>query len=100
MTWSDYIVNIAAPHSKGNAAHWFRYLRKDIDKCGVLFTKQDVEALYNNAALTPFQRVSIKAAFEDGSPTQQHIQSLNSKYKSNTLQRLREKYEKIDSCEQ
>lgn len=93
MTWSDYIVKIVAPHSKGSANHWFRYLRKDINKCGVLFSKEDIEALYRNEALTPFQRVSIKAAFEEDSPTRQHILNLNSRAKRNSILAVREKYE-------
>ena len=79
ITWSEYILRIASPHSKGSARHWFRYLRKDIDKCGDLFTKQDVEALYENEALTPFQRVSLRSAFEEDSPTRRYIMSLNEK---------------------
>ena len=90
--WSDYIV-MAAQHSKNNARHWFRYLRKDIDKCGVLFSKEQVEELYNNDVLTPFQRVSIKAAFEEGSQTRQHIISLNQKVVPNKLATVREKFE-------
>ena len=66
MTWIDYMIK-AAQHSKGNAGHWFRYLRKDINNCGTLFSKKDVEELFCNEALTFFQRVSLKAAFEEGS---------------------------------
>ena len=99
MTWSDYIVTIAAPHSRGNARHWFRYLRKDIDKCGILFSKQDVEEVYRNEALTPFQRVSIKAAFEEGSPTRQHIIGLNNKATHNKIMLVKEKYERTNSSE-
>ena len=98
MLWSDYIVNIAAPHSRGSAKHWFRYLRKYIDKCGVLFSEKEIEELYNNKALTPFQRVSIKAAFDEGSPTRQHVINLNNKANRNKILLLMEKYEKIDSC--
>ena len=93
MDWKEYIATIAAPHSRGSARHWFRYLRKDIDKCGTLFTKLDVEALYRNEALTPFQRVSIRAAFEDGTPTRQHIVSLNNKPTGDKVLSIREKYE-------
>ena len=92
MAWLDYMV-IAAAHSKDNAAHWFRYLRKDIDKCGFLFSKEDVEALYHNEALTPFQRVSLKAAFKEGSPTRQYIIGLNSTANKNKIQLVREKFE-------
>ena len=78
MEWSDYMI-VAANHSKNSAKLWFSYLRKYIDKCGTLFSLQDVEHLYQNAALTPFQRVSIKAAFINGSQTRQYIISLNYK---------------------
>jgi len=76
MTWVDYIENVAAPHSAGNAGHWFRYLRKIVDKD---ISKADVDALYNSEALTPFQRVSIKNAFTNGSPTRAHVTNLNLK---------------------
>jgi serine/threonine-protein kinase RIO1 len=76
MTWTEYIIK-AAQHSRGSAAHWFRYLRKDIDNLGTLFTQKDVDDLVQNEELTYFQRVSLKAAFEEGSPTRQHIINLN-----------------------
>lgn len=79
MAWSDYIVNIAAPHSRGSAEHWLRYLSKDIDKCGTAFSYQDVEQLYSNEALTYYQRVTLKAAFTKDSPTRRYIRSLNEK---------------------
>lgn len=92
MAWSDYMV-MAAEHSKANAGHWFRYLRKDIEKCGETFSKEDVEALVHNEALTPFQRVSLRAAFEEGSPTRQHIIGLNSRANRNKIQAVRERFE-------
>jgi len=93
--WSSYMV-LSARHSRGSARHWFRYLRKEIDKCDVLFSMDDVVALYNNEALTPFQRVSVKAAFTDGSPTRQHIQSLNNSANRNKILSVRVKYGKAD----
>ena len=96
MEWSDYMV-MAAKHSKGSARHWFRYLRKDIDKCGTLFSKEDVENLAKNEALTPFQRVSIRAAFHEGSSTQEHIIGLNRKAGRDKIMRIRAKYENFDS---
>ena len=98
MEWSDYIV-MAAQHSKNNTQLWFRYLRKYIDKCGTLFSKQDVENLYHNDALTPFQRVSIRAAFEPDSQTRQHIISLNNKTNPSKLLLVMEKYVNADSFE-
>ena len=93
--WSSYMV-LSARHSRGNARHWFRYLRKEIDKCGVSFSKEDVVALYNNEALTPFQRVSVKAAFTDGSPTRQYIHSMNNAASRNKILLVRDKYDKAD----
>ena len=90
MTWLDYIVTIAAPHSRYSAQHWFRYLRKDINK---KISKEQIEELYKNKALSAFQRVSLKAAFTEGSPTREHILSLNDKVIPNKLLIAREKYE-------
>jgi len=92
MNWVNYMV-MAAQHSRGNAGHWFRYLRKYIDKCGTVFTMDDVDILYNSQALTPFQRVSIKAAFRDGSPTRQHIIMLNEPRHRDTLSLIKAKLE-------
>jgi len=90
MTWINYMVT-AAQHSKGSASHWFRYLSKDIEKCGAVFSKQDVEELSNSDALTFFQRISLRAAFEEGSPTRQHIISLNKKIDLSMVTAVRNK---------
>jgi len=78
MAWVDYMIT-AASHSKGNAKHWFRYLRKDIDNYGKLFTQSDIDALLESEFLTPFQKVSLRAAFTKGSSTWAYISNLNSK---------------------
>ena len=93
MTWSDYML-MAAGHSKNSAGHWFRYLRKDIDKCGISFSKQEVEKLYNDESLTPFQRISIKAAFKDGSQTRKHIINLNSRANLDIIKAVRREHGK------
>ena len=93
MIWSDYMI-MAAQHSKNSAQHWFRYLRKDIDKCGTSFSKQEVEKLYNDETLSPFQRVTIKAAFEEDSPTRQHIIGLTNKANLDKISLVRKKLEK------
>jgi hypothetical protein len=93
MTWTEYIL-YAAKDSKGSAQHWFRYLRKHIDKCGFLFTESDVKELCQNKALTSFQRVSLKFAFEEGSPTREYIIRLNQRVDSKKrLAELRAKHE-------
>ena len=96
VEWSEYMI-MAAQHSRKSASLWFRYLRKYIDQCGSLFSIQDVENLYRNDALTPFQRVSLKAAFQDESPTRQYIISLNQRVNPSRITSLKEKYEHTDS---
>jgi len=89
MTWMDYIKNVAAPHSKYNAQQWFRYLRKYINKD---IEKEHIEKLYISSALSAFQRVSLKAAFTEGSTTRVHILNLNKKVIPDKLFILRNKY--------
>ena len=93
--WSDYMI-LAAQHSRYNAQHWFRYLRKEIDKCGTAFSIEDVNRLYNDARLTLFQRVTLKEAFEEGSETQEYIRSLNRKAGPTMLAEIRSRYETRD----
>jgi len=76
MDYVEYLF-IAARHSRYNAARWFRYLRKIIDKYGIAFTQEQINYLYNSDELTPFQRVSLKAAFKEGSITRQYLLNLN-----------------------
>ena len=92
MAWIDYMI-MAAQHSKGNAGHWFRYLRKFVENCGTSFTMDDVEFLYKNESLTPFQRVSIKAAFTDNSPTREYIIRLNAKNSRNVIAIVKDRIE-------
>jgi len=95
MEWLNYMVTIAAPHSKDNAQHWFRYLRKYVDKCGISFSEEDVAMLGCSEALTPFQRVSVKAAFRDGSPTREYIMGLNHKKTPEEITETRRRYENL-----
>jgi len=68
---------MAAKHSKGSAKHWLRYLCKYIDKCGVVFTRADIDSLCTHEDLSLFQRVTLKAAFKEDSLTRQHILAMN-----------------------
>ena len=90
MTWLEYIVNVAAPHSRYNARQWFRYLRKDINRD---ISKEQIDELYNNTELSAFQRVSFKAAFTEGSATREYILDLNKKVIPNKLSMVMVKYE-------
>ena len=88
MEWVDYMT-MAARHSKGNAKHWFRYLSKYIDKCGDVFTHADIDALCKSEALSLFQRVTLKIAFEDDSLTRQHILAMNQPATFNMVAKMR-----------
>ena len=92
MDYTEYLIK-AAQHSRYNAGHWFRYLRKVIDKYGTSITREQIDALYCCDTLIPFQRVSLKSAFLEGSITQQHIKSLNQKVVPKKLELMRTKNE-------
>ncbi|MDR0460632.1 MAG: hypothetical protein LBH62_04245, partial [Nitrososphaerota archaeon] len=70
--------------------------RKDIEKYGELFAKKEIDLLFSNENLTLFQRVSIKSAFEEGSPTRQHIIGLNKPAKTDMLSAIRDKLKAED----
>ena len=69
MTWYEFMIN-AAQQSRHNARHWFRYLRKVI-------TNKDIEKLLTSDELTAFQKVSLEFAVRQGTPTHEHVVSLN-----------------------
>ena len=87
----EYIL-MAAQHSRYNAGHWFRYLRKIINEHGTSLSRETIDELYSNELLTPFQRVSLKAAFEEGSETRKHIISLNQRVIPSKLALVRAKH--------
>ena len=88
MTHAEYIL-MAAMHSRYNAGHWFRYLRKVISEHGTSVSRETIDELYSNELLTPFQRVSLKAAFEEGTETHKHIISLNQRVVPGKLAQVR-----------
>ena len=92
MNNAEYII-MAAQHSRHNAGHWFRYLRKIINEYGDSISRETIDELCTNELLTPFQRVSLKAAFEEGTETHKHITSLNQRVLPSKLALLRAKHE-------
>ena len=92
MNNADYII-IAAQHSRNNAGHWFRYLRKIINQHGASIPRETIDELCSNELLTPFQRVSLKAACKEGTETHKHIISLNQRVVPSKLALVRAKYE-------
>ena len=92
MNDAEYIL-MAAQHSRYNAGHWFRYLRKMVNEYGISISHKTIDELCSNELLTPFQRVSLKAAFEEGTVTHKHIVSLNQRVVPGKLAAVRAKYE-------
>ena len=81
-----FIVN-GAEHSRYNAWHWFRYLRKIIDSDGeILLSSYSIEKLLNSSRLTNFQKIVLKRAVEKGSPTYEFIKGLNQPCKKTMLE--------------
>lgn len=91
MDWYDYMIQ-ASKQSQFNASHWFRYLRKVIFEDYSYLTNQDVEKLLDSEELTHFQKISLKHAFQEHTPTHKYVISLNKPAKLTNVQKLMEKY--------
>lgn len=91
MTWYDFMIN-AAKQSRHNARHWFRYLRKVIFEDCTYLTDEDVKNLLNSIELTAFQKVSLEFAVQQGSPTHEHVISLNKLANVDGVRKLLEDY--------
>ena len=91
MDWYTYMIN-AAEHSKYNGTHWFRYLRKVILDGSSKLTAHDITRLLQSEELTNFQKVSLKYAVQEGSPTHEYVLSLNRPARLTNITALMEKY--------
>lgn len=91
MTWYDFMLN-AAKQSRHNARHWFRYLRKVIFEDCTYLTDEDIEKLLTSNELTAFQKVSLEFAVQYGSPTHEHVVSLNKPANIDEVRQLMESY--------
>lgn len=91
MTWYEFMIN-AAKQSRHNARHWFRYLRKVIFEDYTHLTDEDIERLLASDELTAFQKVSLEFAVQQGSPTHEHVVSLNKPVNVDEVRRLMEDY--------
>ena len=91
MDWYDYMIN-ASRQSRFNASHWFRYLRKVIFEDSSYLTDKDVERLLASKELTDFQKVSLKYALQEHTPTHEYVVSLNKPSKLTNVQELMERY--------
>lgn len=91
QTWYDYMIN-ASKQSRFSANHWFRYLRKVIFEGHCYLTSEDVEKLINSEELTNFQKVSLKYAFKEHTPTHEYVTSLNKPAELVNVQKMMEKF--------
>lgn len=91
MTWYEFMIN-AAKGSRHNARHWFRYLRKVLFEDYTHLTDEDIERLLDSDELTAFQKVSLEFAVQQGTPTHEHVVSLNKPAKLNDVRNLIEQY--------
>lgn len=91
MTWYEFMLN-AAKESRHNTRHWFRYLRKVIFEDYTYLTDEDIEKLLTSDELTAFQKVSLEFAVQQGSPTHEHVVSLNQPAKIDEVRNLMEQY--------
>lgn len=91
MTWYAFMIN-AAKESRHNARHWFRYLRKVIFEDYTYLTDEDIEKLLTSNELTAFQKVSLEFAVQYGSPTHEHVVSLNKPANIDEVRQLMESY--------
>lgn len=91
MDWYDYMIS-ASRQSRFNASHWFRYLRKVIFEDSSYLADKDVERLFASKELTDFQKVSLKYALQEHTPTHEYVVSLNKPAKLTNVQELMEKY--------
>lgn len=91
MTWYDFMLN-AAKQSRHNARHWFRYLRKVIFEDYTYLIDEDIEKLLTSNELTAFQKVSLEFAVQYGSPTHEHVVSLNKPANIDEVRQLMESY--------
>ena len=80
----SYLIR-AAHHSKYNAGHWFRYLRKEIVNGKVRLSPDEISALVASDELTIFQKITLKCAMTVGTPTYSYIDNLNKPAKLKVL---------------
>lgn len=91
MTWYDFMIS-AAKQSRHNARHWFRYLRKVIFEDCTYLTDEDIKKLLTSDELTAFQKVSLEFAVQQGTPTHEHVVSLNKPVNVDSVRKLMEDF--------
>ena len=94
MTWYGYVIN-AAKQSRHNARHWFHYLRKVIFEDYTHLTDEDIERLLASDDLTAFQKVSLEFVVQQGTPTREHVVSLDKPANVDEIRQLIVQLERI-----
>lgn len=88
MSFVNFFIN-GAIDSKGNAQHWFRYLRKMIKDDKVILSQEEINELLKSDSLSLFQKVTLERAVSPGSPTFEFVSALNKPYKPKYYNLLR-----------
>ena len=78
----------AAIHSKYNAKHWARYLRKEIVNGETKILPEEVDWLMERKELSAFQKIFLKRTMIKGTPTYQYVKELNEPVKKEKLEHL------------
>ena len=88
MSIINYFIT-GANESKGNAKHWFRYLRKMIKNDKIIISNNDINELLNSNELSMFQKITLERVILTYSPTFKYVSSLNKPAKLNYYNTLR-----------
>ena len=91
MSRAEYLIR-AASHSRYNAGHWMRYLRKELIDGRSRLTQKDIDTVLSSDKLTMFQKVSFKRAMQVGTETNLAVSSLNRRVRPTMLDTLQRKY--------
>ena len=67
----------AAKESRYHAGLWFRYLRKVFEQGEIQLNNEELSIILRSPDLTMFQKVSLKQAATNGTPTQRYVADLN-----------------------
>ena len=75
----NYLLR-AARHSRGDDAHWHRYLRKIIKADSIDLNDNDIDLLLKSDDLTDEQKSTLSKAVIIGSDVHKQVVSLNQPY--------------------
>lgn len=87
---------VAASHSKYNAAHWMRYLRKLYEGDEFKLTEAELKSLLDNNDLTMFQKTVLSRAANSSSATHAFISSLNKNAKTSMIDEIRRSHQNVE----